>query len=78
MAWGNGFRCSISSFFVTTLILQRQTGANMVQVLENLSMLVARTFEYGGEDAGAHRAAAFFPPDCCAACRWWLAWGSGS
>ena len=27
-------------FFVTTLILQRQTGANMVQVLENLSMLV--------------------------------------
>jgi tight adherence protein B len=27
-------------FFVTTLILQRQTGANMVQVLEGLSMLV--------------------------------------
>ena len=27
-------------FFVTGLILQRQTGANMVQVLENLSMLV--------------------------------------
>jgi tight adherence protein B len=27
-------------FFVTSLILQRQTGANMVNVLENLSMLV--------------------------------------
>jgi tight adherence protein B len=27
-------------FFITTLILQRQTGANMVSVLENLSMLV--------------------------------------
>jgi tight adherence protein B len=27
-------------FFITTLILQRQTGANMVGVLENLSMLV--------------------------------------
>src|SRR5205085_2549342 len=27
-------------FFVTGLILQRQTGANMVQVLENLSLLV--------------------------------------
>ena len=27
-------------FFVTGLILQRQTGANMVQVLENLSVLV--------------------------------------
>jgi len=27
-------------FFVTALILQRQTGANMVQVLENLSLLV--------------------------------------
>ncbi len=27
-------------FFVTGLILQRQTGANMVQVLENLSILV--------------------------------------
>ncbi len=27
-------------FFITGLILQRQTGANMVQVLENLSMLV--------------------------------------
>jgi tight adherence protein B len=26
-------------FFITGLILQRQTGANMVQVLENLSML---------------------------------------
>lgn len=27
-------------FFITGLILQRQTGANMVEVLENLSMLV--------------------------------------
>ena len=27
-------------FFITSLILQRQTGANMVSVLENLSMLV--------------------------------------
>jgi len=27
-------------FFITSLILQRQTGANMVAVLENLSMLV--------------------------------------
>jgi len=27
-------------FFITTLILQRQTGANMVAVLENLSLLV--------------------------------------
>ncbi|MBS1855776.1 MAG: type II secretion system F family protein [Acidobacteria bacterium] len=27
-------------FFITSLILQRQTGANMVTVLENLSMLV--------------------------------------
>ncbi|MFN9458697.1 MAG: type II secretion system F family protein, partial [Acidobacteriota bacterium] len=27
-------------FFITGLILQRQTGANMVSVLENLSMLV--------------------------------------
>jgi tight adherence protein B len=27
-------------FFITSLILQRQTGANMVQVLENLSTLV--------------------------------------
>jgi tight adherence protein B len=27
-------------FFITGLILQRQTGANMVQVLENLSLLV--------------------------------------
>ena len=27
-------------FFITTLILQRQTGANMVSVLENLSNLV--------------------------------------
>ena len=27
-------------FFITTLILQRQTGANMVGVLENLSLLV--------------------------------------
>ena len=27
-------------FFVTGLILQRQTGANMVQVLENLALLV--------------------------------------
>ncbi len=27
-------------FFVTGLILQRQTGANMVQVLENLAQLV--------------------------------------
>lgn len=27
-------------FFITTLILQRQTGANMVTVLENLSLLV--------------------------------------
>ena len=27
-------------FFVTGLILQRQTGANMVQVLENLSLLI--------------------------------------
>lgn len=27
-------------FFITSLILQRQTGANMVQVLENLSALV--------------------------------------
>jgi tight adherence protein B len=27
-------------FFITSLILQRQTGANMVNVLENLSMLV--------------------------------------
>jgi tight adherence protein B len=27
-------------FFITALILQRQTGANMVSVLENLSMLV--------------------------------------
>jgi tight adherence protein B len=27
-------------FFITALILQRQTGANMVAVLENLSMLV--------------------------------------
>src|ERR1041384_6758112 len=27
-------------FFITTLILQRQTGANMVAVLEDLAMLV--------------------------------------
>ncbi len=27
-------------FFITGLILQRQTGANMVDVLENLSLLV--------------------------------------
>jgi tight adherence protein B len=27
-------------FFITSLILQRQTGANMVQVLDNLSLLV--------------------------------------
>src|SRR5207237_2909176 len=27
-------------FFITSLILQRQTGANMVSVLENLAMLV--------------------------------------
>src|ERR1700758_1805595 len=27
-------------FFITSLILQRQTGANMVSVLESLSMLV--------------------------------------
>jgi tight adherence protein B len=27
-------------FFVTAVILQRQTGANLVQVLENLALLV--------------------------------------
>ena len=27
-------------FFITGLILQRQTGANMVAVLENLSLLI--------------------------------------
>ena len=45
-------------FFITGLILQRQTGANMVAVLENLSAAGARAAEHGRQDEGAHRAAA--------------------
>ena len=47
-------------FFITGLILQRQTGANMVSVLENLSHAGARAPEYGRQVEGAHRAAALF------------------
>ncbi len=36
-------------FFVTGLILQRQTGANMVQVLENLALLVRERLNLGAK-----------------------------
>ena len=36
-------------FFVTGLILQRQTGANIVQVLENLAMLVRERLNLGAK-----------------------------
>ena len=47
-------------FFITGLILQRQTGANMVAVLENLSTAGSRASEHGREAEGAHGAAALF------------------
>ena len=34
-------------FFITGLILQRQTGANMVAVLENLSTVVRERLQHG-------------------------------
>jgi tight adherence protein B len=36
-------------FFVTGLILQRQTGANMVQVLENLALLIRERLNLGAK-----------------------------
>ena len=47
-------------FFITGLILQRQTGANMVQVLENLALLVRERLNMVGQDQSRHRAAALF------------------
>ena len=47
-------------FFITGLILQRQTGANMVAVLENLSTLVRERLNMARQAEGAHGAAALF------------------
>ena len=46
-------------FFITSLILQRQTGANMVAVLENLSTLIRERLNMAAKMSymfsGAHR-----------------------
>ena len=47
-------------FFITSLILQRQTGANMVSVLESLSGLVRERLNLAAKSEGPHGAAALF------------------
>ena len=63
-------------FFITGLILQRQTGANMVQVLENLAA-GARTSQSLGEDEIGNRATTFFRRSSVLTCRLSSASGSG-
>ena len=55
-------------FFITGLILQRQTGANMVDVLENLSLLVRERLNMAAK-MKAIRRSSVFRPRCCAPCR---------
>ncbi len=59
-------------FFVTGLILQRQTGANMVSVLENLSMLVRERLNMAAK-MKAHTAQQRFSAGllCAHAALWW-------
>ena len=65
-------------FFITGLILQRQTGANMVGGAGESFAAGARTLEHGGQDEGAHGAAAVLGRICCAGCRSWSGSDSGS
>jgi len=60
-------------FFITSLILQRQTGANMVAVLEGLAALVRERLTMAAK-LKAHTASSASPPACCACCPSWWGW----
>jgi len=75
-AWASA--CLIDlKFFVTSLILQRQTGANMVAVLEGLAALVRERLTMAAK-LKAHTAQQRFPPACCACCPSWWGWSPTS
>ena len=67
---------STCSFFVTAVLIQRETGGNLAEILDNLAHVVRERFKILPPGPRCTPRTAALPATCCSRCRRALAWRS--